>query len=104
MWRFKKVSPRIHFWRMISLMENSIEWREQKDQWKVAEFLEILPESGLSLIGFRKIATLNMNDSIQVNQLMLLLKKKKGKRRRKNKDTLHTHSHTHIQIYTEIRS
>ena len=75
-------------------MENSIEWREQKDQWKVAEFLEILPESGLSLIGFRKIATLNMNDSIQVNQLMLLLKKKKGKRRRKNKDT-HTHTHTH---------
>lgn len=41
---------------------------EIKERQKVTEFQEIVPESVLSLIGFKRIATLNMNDSIQGNQ------------------------------------
>lgn len=42
---------------------------EIKDGWiESSKFLEIFRELGLSPIGFRRIATLNMNDSIQGNQ------------------------------------
>lgn len=42
---------------------------EIKDGWiESSKFLELFPELGLSPIGFRRIATLNMNDSIQGNQ------------------------------------